>query len=470
MSLEENTNILIQNYQLLINEIPKELLNLTYGIYPTDPSYNDVRFIYNKLFNYFPHAIYYPESEKDISYLIKNLAKYKLEFAIRCGGHAYEPASLSIGYIIDVKNFSKIKINGEKKYVKVGSGIRLGTLITELGKKNYITATGESSNVGISGLSLAGGKGYLTRLYGMVCDNILEVKIVNYEGKILKANSKENSDLFWAIKGGGNGNFGVITEFRLKIYNDIRCKITNLTWCNKVYLKEIIQKYQELILKNSIDSIIYFNITYNNQIITYKLTFFVFGDAIKTDDYINNEISSLKNFNNPTVTECDGYYSKITDCWVSYNTGLSPPFSKLKSTMVFTPIISKGIDVIINSFEEMIATKLNLVYQVNLSQLGGKVITGDSSYYPKNALYSVTMPINWTLQIQNKYCIDFINKVYHKLIYYTSVYCFPNMIDYDLTNYMNSYYGSNKERLIDIKTKYDPKNVFHWHQSIPIKK
>ena len=69
------------------------------------------------LFNYFPHVIFYPRTNKQIAYLIKNLTAYNLEFAIRCGGHAYEPASLSTGYIIDVKNFSKIKINTEKNYV-----------------------------------------------------------------------------------------------------------------------------------------------------------------------------------------------------------------------------------------------------------------------------------------------------------------------------------------------------------------
>jgi len=86
MSTTENNNI-IQNYQLLTNETPCELKDLSYGIYPTDSTYNDVRFIYNKLFNYFPHAIFYPKSNKQIAYLIANLTRYKLEFAIRCGGH-----------------------------------------------------------------------------------------------------------------------------------------------------------------------------------------------------------------------------------------------------------------------------------------------------------------------------------------------------------------------------------------------
>ena len=114
MSSKNNCS-LIQNYELLLEEIPIELKNLKYGVYPNDVEYNDFRFIYNKRFNYFPHVIYYPNNENDIVYLIKNFTLYNLKFAIRCGGHSYESSSLSEGYIIDVKKFSSITINSEKK-------------------------------------------------------------------------------------------------------------------------------------------------------------------------------------------------------------------------------------------------------------------------------------------------------------------------------------------------------------------
>ena len=133
MSSKNNCPI-IQNYQLLFDTIPDELINLSYGIYPTNPKYNDCRFIYNKLFNYFPKAIFYPNKTSEVAYLITNFAKYNLEFTIRSGGHSYEPASLSSGYIIDVKNFSKIEINSKNKTVKVGVGVKLGELINTLSK------------------------------------------------------------------------------------------------------------------------------------------------------------------------------------------------------------------------------------------------------------------------------------------------------------------------------------------------
>ena len=111
-----------------------------------------------------------------------------------------------------------------------------------------------------------------------------------------------------------------------------------------------------------------------------------------------------------------------------------------------------------------------LNYQVNLSQLGGAVLSGDSAYFPKTAIYTITILIQWTDPNLTSYCISSINQVYGKLIPYTSAFCFPNMIDYDLQNYMSAYYGDNQTRLITIKTQYDPENVFKWKQSIPVAK
>ena len=106
-----NTNTcncyLVQNFQTQLDAIPEGLKNLYYGIYPNSSNYNDLRLNYNKLLNYFPMAIFYPTTENEISYLIKQFFSNKLKFAIRCGGHAYWQSSLSNNYILDVSKLQK---------------------------------------------------------------------------------------------------------------------------------------------------------------------------------------------------------------------------------------------------------------------------------------------------------------------------------------------------------------------------
>lgn len=458
---------IIQTYQKLINEIPIELLNLSYAIYPFDPSYNDKRFIYNKLFNYFPHAIFYPKNEDQVSYLIINLVKYNLEFSIRCGGHAYEPASLSEGYVISMDNFSYINIDEQSMTVKAGSGVRLGDLINVLAEKNFITPTGTSNCVGISGLSLAGGKGLLTRLYGMTCDNIVSIRMVDAIGKIVQVNENSFPDLFWAIKGSGVCNYGLITEIELKIYPDIYCQIATLKWnWNKCEIKKILSIYQlwsQIIPKNiSTDS----NLNWNYTFATFSIKFIKFTQNPSSSfEEINQFIALFQ----PNVTYCSGYYSKITDCWVDFQEGQYPCFSKMKSTMVFEPICSQGIEILVHAIDYLTVIKPAQYFQINLSQLGGQVINGNSSYFPKNAIYVITILNQWNSQNVNVKAIEYTNKIYRQLIPFTSKNCFPNMIDYDIENYMFAYYGTNSPILIDIKTKYDPNNIFKWKQSIPVK-
>ena len=138
--------------------------------------------------------------------------------------------------------------------------------------------------------------------------------------------------------------------------------------------------------------------------------------------------------------------------------------------MVFKPISFNGIDLMINSINNLLTSQTNIFFQINLSQLGGEVNNGNSAYFPKNAIYVITILNQWNSQKINEYSINYVSDLYKKLIPYTSKYCFPNMIDYELINYMDAYYGTNAAKLIDIKSKYDPENIFNWKQSIPLKK
>jgi hypothetical protein len=125
---------------------------------------------------------------------------------------------------------------------------------------------------------------------------------------------------------------------------------------------------------------------------------------------------------------------------------------------------------LISSIDEIIKENLNIKYQINFSQLGGEVINGTSCYFPKEAIAVLTLFIEWNSVELTVFSKAYVNTVYKKIVPYTSKYCLTNITDYDLLDYMDKYYGSNKGKLIDIKNKYDPLNFFNYPQSIPLKK
>jgi len=455
---------LLQNSQLLLEEIPEELLNLIIGVYPNDSSYNDKRFVYNKQLNYFPHAIYYPITTNDVSYLINNFFQYNLEFAIRCGGHSYEPASLSTGYVVDVTKLPQyIIVSSDRKTATISPGFRLGDLASELAKQNLLIVTGEYVCPGVSGISLMGGKGPLARLYGTMCDNIVDVKMINYKGELITANENENCDLFWATKGAGNGNFGVITEFTINVYEDIYFYQTTYQWnWNREESLIILQVYQDWILTISDNIWTSFRITYNNGIATISLKINKYSKIPLTEDEIFAALFD------PTITKTNGYYIQNLNNFISGCNSPNNPFSKIKSSMIFEPIKQVGLLLLIESVETQLNNGYNILYELTFSQMGGEIKNGNSSYYPKDAISVLSYFIEWSNPEQSSQFTQFLNELYIKTEPYISFYCFANLIDYDIVDYMTKYYGTNKEKLIQIKQKYDPYNVFKSRQSIPI--
>jgi hypothetical protein len=469
---DDNNCNLVQNYQILENNTPKSLQNLQYGIYPENFNYNNLRLNYNRLQNYNPSAIFYPNCSKDLSYLIKNIVGSNLNFSLRCGGRAYEPASLSTGFVIDVSKFNSICIDKKNMTVEVGSGVRLGNLIYKLAKKRLIMTTGDSSCVGVSGLALAGGKGYLTKLYGMACDNIIECEMINWRGKKIKSCSKSNPDLLWALKGSGHGSYGAITKLKFKIYKDIFCKITTVTWTwDTDVVFRIIKFYQTWIIDKPDNITTDLNMTYGQSGSSFFIKFFKFYKSKKhVDDFheISNFISCPSN---PTVSHLEGFYTQLLDTLVGTNTGNSYPFAKIKSSMVFDLISDDGIWLMINSINNLISINQQFQYQINFTELGGVVNDNNtSSYFPKSARFVITILNSWNNTYLNILGKSIPDNLYNLLIVYTSKYCLANMIDYDLSDYLTSYYGDNQDKLIVIKNKYDPNNIFKWTQSIPLDK
>jgi len=462
---ETNYNCyLIQNFQLLIDNIPTSLQNLSYAIYPNDLRYNDLRLNYNKIQNIFPQALFYPNTEDEIAYLINEFVKNNQRFAIRCGGHGYEPSSLSNKYVLNVTQVEKkIVISDDRSRITCNSGILLRDVIIELSKHSLIATIGESPCVGLSGLALSGGIGVITRLYGLACQNIVSVKIINYQGKILQIDKTNYSDLFWAVKGAGCGNFGVVTEIEMKVYDDIFLECETLTWnWNKKNAFLIFKLYQQEITQYPNNISANLTMTYNAGTANFSIKFYKLGK-------VDMDISSIfKKIGKPNVTFYSGSVSQCFNNWGDIETGNNGCFSKIKSSLIFRLINDTGIKNLVNSLNYLLILQVPVNYSLNFLQLGGAVANGNGSFAFKNVKMVLTYYSEWNNNNLSSLIINYMKNVYRYNIKYLSKFCMPTFIDYDIVNYMEKYYGKNKNILTKIKQKYDPLNIFKYQQSIPI--
>lgn len=185
-------------------------------ITPGDASYDEARQVYNGMINRRPALIAQCVDAADVMTAVNFGREHKLTLAVRGGGH--NGAGLGVcddGLVVDLSRMRGIRIDPAQGTVRVEGGCTWGDVDHATHPFGLAVPTGFISSTGVGGLTLGGGLGYLTRRYGLTIDNLLGVDMVLADGRFVTANVEENSDLFWAVRGGG-GNFGVVTSFLFK--------------------------------------------------------------------------------------------------------------------------------------------------------------------------------------------------------------------------------------------------------------
>ncbi|MFI1400148.1 FAD-binding oxidoreductase [Streptomyces sp. NPDC020681] len=194
---------------------------------PGDAAYPTARQLYNTRFDSLkPAAVAYVAGEDDIKECLAYARAHRTPVSIRNGGHSYAGWSSGNGrLVIDVSAMNRVAADGT-----IGAGAKLIDVYESLARQGRTIPAGSCPTVGVSGLALGGGHGVSSRAYGLTCDSLLSATIVTADGKRLTASAEENKDLFWALRGAGNGNFGVVTGFRFRTHPTPPAVTAYLTW------------------------------------------------------------------------------------------------------------------------------------------------------------------------------------------------------------------------------------------------
>lgn len=184
-------------------------------IAPDDGGYDEARAVFYGGIDRRPAVIVRVASAADVSQVVSLARETGLELAVRSGGHSLAGYSVSDGGIVlDLSDMKAMQIDTERRTAWAETGLSAGEYTTVAGTHGLATGFGDTGSVGIGGITLGGGVGYLVRKYGLTIDDLLAADVVTADGELLYVDAETHPDLFWAIRGGG-GNFGVATRFRL---------------------------------------------------------------------------------------------------------------------------------------------------------------------------------------------------------------------------------------------------------------
>jgi FAD/FMN-containing dehydrogenase len=182
-----------------------------------DAGYDEAREVFVPDVDRRPAVIVRPTDASEVAYVVSLARESGLELAVRSGGHSSAGHGVSEGGIVlDLSLMKALEIDPDRRVAWAETGLTAGEVTSALGAHGLAVGFGDTGSVGIGGLTLGGGVGYLVRKHGLTIDDLLAAEIVTADGRLLRADAEHHSDLFWAIRGGG-GNFGVATRFQYRL-------------------------------------------------------------------------------------------------------------------------------------------------------------------------------------------------------------------------------------------------------------
>jgi FAD/FMN-containing dehydrogenase len=433
--------------------------------------YNRYRLNYNRRFNYYPILISKVACTKEIAETISFCTKYNLPFRARGGSHAYAPASLvNSGVIIDqAANHNQMTIDHANHTVTIQGGALLGPVINELAKHNLTVPFGTCVTNGLAGLVLGGGMGFLTRRYGLTSDNLLDTKIVLADGSITHANCTTNPDLFWALKGAGCGNFGIVSTFTFRTYELPWVTVFTILF-DYADTKVVLNTWQNL--TPYVTSRLTCGINMRNRFQPLTVT----GQLTPGNSRIEDQ-ERLYELIQPFIAL--GLHNSISiktlsllDAAKYYGKGsyARPVLFYNQSEFNFAPLTEEAMDTIVYHMDKL--TIKQSFFSTEIDSLGGNFAKIDSSAFAsRDALMWIQFTSAWDFVEDSEENISWLRTYYADMRkYFPMKRRYVGALDYDISREeaLTSYYGPNVPELMKIKSKYDPRNVFNFEQSIPV--
>lgn len=455
-------------------------------VLPSTPGYATRALLYNSKFAPLrPAAIAYCAGSNDVAHCLDFVTKHQLDFATRSGGHSYGGYSTSRGLVIDVSRLATISLNPQNRTATIGAGARLIDVYNELGRHGLILPGGSCPSVGIAGLTLGGGVGVFTRKFGLTSDHLRSTRLVTAASQQISANQEQHTDLYWAMRGGGGGNFGVNTSFEFELDRMPSVTLFSLQypWARAA---EVLEGWQHWL--NACPDELWSSCHLFSQG-TDGLLIEVSGVFCGTADQLEPHLRGLRRgVGAPTsnFVGADDYLEammieagcsrlSIVACHMAGEIPggmLGHEAYAAKSSYVDAPDSSARAAQWVRAVETLQSDAPFVGGGLAFDAYGGtanRIATTDTAFVHRDKLAGVQATYSWGAYTSPAE-IAAGARWLHWLgltVFDPRAGAYQNYIDPSLRHWKNAYYGTNLARLIKVKSTYDPENLFSFAQSIP---
>lgn len=438
-------------------------------VLPTDKEYDEVRQLWNAMIDRRPIVIVQCKNSEDARLSVVFAKENGLEITVRGAGHNIAGNAIcDDGLMIDFSQMNKVDIQPSAKRAIVEPGATLGDFDEAAQKHGLATPVGINSITGISGLTLGGGMGWLTRKYGLALDNLISVGIVTANGDKIKASESENSDLFWAVRGGG-GNFGVITQFEFNLHQVGPEVLAGLLIFPYEQAKEVLTQFLEftkttpeelniwIVLRHAPPLPFLPENVHGKKVVVFAICY---AGEIEEGEKI---ISPLRNFGDLHGEHIGGM--PYVDWQKAFDPLLEPGFRNYWKSHNFIEVNDDALDVMIE-YAGKLPTQHCEIFLAQISGLVNRIPFDATAYTNRDANFVLNVHGRWDDAKDDERCIAWAREFFTDSKPYASAGAYINFMTEEESDRVKSVYGPNYDRLVKLKRKYDPENLFHHNQNI----
>jgi len=429
-------------------------------IEPGDSGYDQARRVWNGMIDRRPAAIARCATGSDVVRCVEFARDYGITVAVRGGGHNIAGnAVCDGGLVIDLSLMKEISVDPARQTVRAGGGVVWGEFDAATQRHGLATTGGLMSTTGIAGFTLGGGLGYLMRSYGLACDNLLSAELVTADGRQLTVSRAENSDLFWALRG-GSGNFGVVTELQFQLHPVGPILVAGSVAHPLSAARDTLRFYREVTAGAADALTVYANLGHGPDGAPRVGMRPVFNGPVTTGE---EAVRKLRGFGSPLADEIRPRpYLEIQRL---IDANFPPGRLNYWKAHFLAELSDEVIDLTVEAFERAPSRYSFIVFE----HMGGAVARvgeSETAFSHRSAAYSFLILAGWEDPCGSEANVAWARNLWEQVQPMAAAGVYVNYLGTEGEQRVREAYGPNLDRLAEIKSRYDPDNFFRMNQNI----
>jgi FAD binding domain/Berberine and berberine like len=436
---------------------------------PADDGYEAARSVWNGMVARRPGLIARCMDVSDVRTAIRAASESGILTAIRCGGHSLAGFSTCDGgLVIDLSRMRQVTVHPEARRARIAGGCLLGSIDTATQKAGLIFPSGVVSHTGASGLILGGGTGWLTRRFGLSCDNVEGFTLVTADSSVVRADAKENPDLFWALRGGG-GNFGVVTEFDVKLH-PLTSVVLAEGLTSEADIRRLLECWRDFMAEAPID--LKWNIDLRLAPRKNKVPIELRGRPVASSCLIwTGDPETGRPYLQHALSMCspDSVSTEVVS-FLKLQTMADSDFPHGRRYYTKSGYFSYLDGNTIDRLVEAVVSIPSSETQLELAYLGGaaaRMGAKETAFGDRPAPFILNLLANWSEPSADAGNISWIRGTFNKLRPAMKPGVYINFMSGDEQDRVPEAYQERWDRLVAVKSHYDPVNFFRLNQNVP---